>query len=130
MFLAAVGCALWRASHVSALSTTETFLPGNSSVEFARRRAENDFNVGEAGNVIEMRLMWGIAGIHGRDKAKWDSSEFGSIILDSSFDLAPEANQQRLLELCTALRARTDLLLTPEGLECFMEAFKGTHTVV
>ena len=94
-------------------------------IEEARRTVENDFNLGEDDKLIKMRCMWGIESIANHDESQWDSSMYGTIVWDEAFNLAPEANQQRLLDICTALRANE--LLHNDELSCFMETFKGKN---
>ena len=107
----------------SSLSKTEIYLPDTVPIEQARRTVEDDFNLGEDDKLIKMRLMWGLESISNHDESDWDSSKYGTLVWDEDFNLAPQANQQRILDICTAIR-ENELLLNNE-LDCFMETFRG-----
>ena len=50
------------------------------------------FNNGEGANSVNVKLIWGVAGIDDSTAKKWDAEEFGDIIWDDSFTLAPIVN--------------------------------------
>ena len=69
-----------------------------------------------------MYFIWGASGIDTSTSKRWDPLEFGDLIWDEEFNLAPEANQQRILDICTDLHSSP--LVLNEQVTCFMEDFK------
>ena len=65
------------------------------------------FNHVESESSVNVKLIWGVSGIDESSAKKWDSEEFGHLVWDDSFTLAPQANQLRFIDICTSLRTNS-----------------------
>ena len=102
---------------------------------------------GAAVEFMSVELFWGIKGQDRSQYQRFDPNGFrGSPIFDESFDIAPSAAQEYLLDTCVKLRnyscidaesgdkpvgctSDDDYLIFPNEVNCFIEEFHSWHAV-
>ena len=65
------------------------------------------FNNVDSESSVNVKLIWGVSTIDDSSAKMWDSDEFGHLVWDDSFTLAPQANQLRFIDICTSLRTNS-----------------------
>lgn len=102
---------------------------------------------GAAAEFMAVEMFWGIKGQDRSEYLRFAPNGFrGTPIFDSSFDIAPSASQQFLLDTCDKLRnfscidkstgvkpigctSDDDLLVLPGEVNCFIEEFYIWHAI-
>ena len=117
-----IGICIWRSFLIEPLSEEESFIPDDLEPVIALNTLNDDFNQGEDDLVVKVKFIWGASHVDRSSAAKWDPSEFGSIVWDENLNLAPSANQERIRTICSDLRASS--LVKDSKVTCFMDDFK------
>ena len=95
---------IWRATLLEPLTEEEQFLPEWEDIQIAQTALQDEFSQGEDDLIIKVKFIWGADSVDRSSAKKWDSSEFGSLVWDDNFDLAPTANQERIIKICEDLQ--------------------------
>ena len=96
--------------------------PANRLEIVSPPKLQDEFNQGEDDLVVKVKFIWGASEVDRSSASKWDPSDYGTIVWDSNFNLAPTANQERIRTICSELRAST--LVKDSKVTCFMDDFK------
>ncbi len=96
--------AAWQASMVSPLTKQEDMIPRDHEWMVKLDVVTEEFNTGEQSANIQVFMYWGVSGLDKSGVGVWNNTDLGEIEWDVNFNLAPEANQQALLDMCSDLR--------------------------
>ena len=116
-----VGLAVWRASELPPAKEVIEWLPDSHPNAKLQDKVREDFNQGENDQVILVNLLWGVSGVDRSGTDRWDAADIGKLIWDDDFDLTPEANQQRVIDICSDLRSNS--LVRNSIVKCWVEDF-------
>lgn len=81
----------------------------------------NDYHNTASTSATTVSLLYGVKSIDRSGISKWDSKNIGELIYDDQFDLAPEANQLRIVEICNALKSSE--IVDNAQVTCWVEDF-------
>ena len=76
------------------------FFPDDHRMERTSELVQEIFNNAEGSGSINVKFIWGVSGIDESSAKTWDAEEFGHIVWDDAFTLAPPANQLRFIDIC------------------------------
>ena len=116
-----VAICIWRISLFTTAKDPIQRLPDDNKLRKLDILATNGFHSALDTGKIEVSFIWGIKSIDKSGVGRWDSSNLGKLIYDDTFNLAPVANQQRILDICTDLR-NSDLV-DNRVVTCWLEDF-------
>ena len=116
-----VSLAIWRASRIEPATEALKWLEDDHPIEKLRQSLQNDYNQGENDEIIEVSIFWGVRGVDRSGTDRWDPTDIGKIIWDDDFDLTPEANQQRVIDICNDLKSNA--LVKNSQVTCWVQDF-------
>jgi len=99
-----VSFAIWRVTRFKTAKNPIQRLESDHPLEVLDHMVQNDFHSALNTGKIEVSFVWGLEGLDKKGVGRWDPTNLGKLIYDDTFNLAPEANQQRLLDICADLR--------------------------
>ena len=108
------------ASNIGPITEPEEYLPNEHELIVLQRDIEGKFT-SSAGikEALVVKLNWGVKDLDRSDVGLWDPQEIGKIVWDDDFTIAPRANQQALMDLCTDLRDNFELVKN-NGVQCWI----------
>lgn len=128
--VALVAVCIYLATRLQPPKESENFLPESNELRVAFAALEDDFPRSDADLQLAVRITWGIKGTDRSGTSKFDTSDPGTAILDSNFDLKTAAAQQHVLKACSFFRNQKNLIFQEptisddERVECWIQKFK------
>ena len=113
--------AIWRVSLFKSAKDPIQRLNEGHELYKLTQTSRNDFNSALNTGDIEVYLLWGIEDLDRSGIGRWEVENLGKLIYDSSFNLAPVANQQRILDICNNLKTRS--LVANQVVTCWVQDF-------
>eukprot|EP01029_Cantina_marsupialis_P020736 TRINITY_DN4883_c0_g2_i1.p1 TRINITY_DN4883_c0_g2~~TRINITY_DN4883_c0_g2_i1.p1 ORF type:complete len:896 (-),score=296.27 TRINITY_DN4883_c0_g2_i1:443-3130(-) len=101
----------------------ENWLPDSMEIMKAKNFFDDEFMKSQDDPTLYVKFVFGIKGLDTSGIDKWDPEDYGVIEWDSDFDLSPTANQQFIVDYCTALR-NADKFIIQADVTCFMDAYR------
>ncbi len=93
IFLIWSGIAIWRSTNLKPLSKAEEFLPAEHWSMQGWKLSQNAFNQGNQDEKMSVDLYFGADHIDKTEASLWDPNQYGDIVWNEDFTLAPKANQ-------------------------------------
>lgn len=116
-----LGLAVWRAALFKPAKDALKRLSDDHEISVISQSLKNDYHSALNTGNIEVYIIWGLKGLDRSDTGKWEPDNLGKIIYDDSFNLAPVANQQRILDICSDLKKRS--LVSNQAVTCWLQDF-------
>lgn len=116
-----LGIAAWRTSLFEPSTETIGRLPKDHEIEVTQQSISYDYHDSQDTGSVTVDIIWGISGIDKSGVDRWDARDLGKNIYDDNLNLAPEANQQRILDICNDLK--THNLVKDQQVTCWIEDF-------
>jgi hypothetical protein len=115
------GIAIWRITEFKPATEAFSNLSDSHWLKKLQNSLRNDYHTGENDDSIKVSFVWGVKGVDKNGVGKWDSANRGTVKWDTDFDLAPEVNQQRVVDICSNLRSNE--LVKQGTVTCWIEDF-------
>lgn len=121
VFLLWVGASVWRVTvlepDVEEMEPWKT----NHYMYSLKRSLLNDYHNSEDTANVMVSIIYGLDHLETGHISKWDSKTLGDLVYDDTFTVSAEANQQRILDICSELR--TSSIVADGTVYCWMEDF-------
>ena len=116
-----IGFAAWRVSLLDrAQEPLERLRPDHWLKKLGKVLTDDMHKTSDTSS-LTVYMFWGIIGLDRSDVDRWDSTDIGTNIYDTEFDMSSEANQQRIVDICNDLR-NSSLVLNGQ-VECWVQDF-------
>ena len=116
-----IGIAIWWASKLETSNEALEILNDSSYITVTQNMIMYDYHNTDESRSIQVIFVWGTNYLDNSNVDKWDSTSYGTIIYDELFDLAPEANQQRIIDICNDLKKSS--LVRDSKVSCWVQDF-------
>jgi hypothetical protein len=95
---------IWRCATFTEEFEELRFLPKSHWLYKLEQSLLNDYHNTAGTTAVTVSLIYGTESIDSSGVSMWDARNAGTLIFDDEFDLAPEANQLRIVEICNSLK--------------------------
>jgi protein dispatched 1 len=116
-----IGLAIWRVTLFKSAKDPIQRLSDNHYLQKLTYMSRNDFHSALNTGDIEVNFIWGVKDLNRNGVGRWDPDDLGTLIYDEEFNLAPTANQQRILDIWNDLKTRK--LVSNQAVTCWVQDF-------
>jgi hypothetical protein len=94
-----IAISIWRVAVIQPDTEAISMLPKDHELTKLKTELYEEFHDSVDTNSINVKMIWGISKLDRSGVGKWDPTDKGSLVYDNNFNLAPVANQQRILDI-------------------------------
>ena len=130
LLLSWLGVATYFTLIIQPLSKQGSWLSDSNRVQRAYNLQRKEFPKTADDSHVKVSLFWGVEGLDRSHLSRWDDSNFGELVWDSSFSVSSPLAQQFIMTLCEGLRRDEGNVLGADNergggvVSCFMEGFR------
>ena len=105
-----VAICLWRVTELKRAQEPLNRLRDGHWLAVLEETLKDDMHKSADANALIVYLVWGIDKLDRNGLDRWDSTDIGKNVYDTSFDVSPIDHQQRIVDICDDLKASSYVL--------------------
>ena len=122
IFIGIFGVGGYFASQVEGQDETEQWFPDDHFMTTAEAKIA-EFSASEEDGLLDVNIMWGIDGIDRKGFSRWDSSEYGVVLYDKTFNPSSYDAQLFYDDQCELIK-NYSRVYSPSSVDCWTDSIR------